>query len=209
MVFLSDKLGASLLGTHKLDLWYPFVFGDGPISGRHRGMDVSERGWRAVYTAGLKVRGGCASHVRQAEACVYRESCSGRIAAIVHNNASLFPSRSFTVVLRDAFRTEGALQKLEESLITFDNGRISAARTTRATAARSDSVNNGRSKVEHLLNRVLMLTYYQSEDPIWYLLRAFRFTSRTGHGFKAAVALDYEHYSGACHGSSGEGFLVT
>ena len=145
-----------------------------------------------MYTARLKVRGGCAFHVRQAGAFVYRESFSGRIAALVYNNASLFPSRYFAVVLCDAFRTEGALQTLEKSLITFENRRICAARTTRATTARSDSVNNSRSKVEHLLNRVLILTYYQSEDPIWFLLRIFRFTSRTAHVFKAAVARDYE-----------------
>ena len=37
-----------------------------------------------------------------------------------------------------------------------------------------------------------MLTYYQSEDPVWFLLRAFRFTSRTAHGLQAALASDYE-----------------
>ena len=52
--FLSDKLGASLLGTHKNNLWYPFVSGEGLISRRHRGMNVSERGCRAVHTARQK-----------------------------------------------------------------------------------------------------------------------------------------------------------
>ena len=130
--FLSDKLGASLLGTHKRDLWYPFVFGEGPISRRHRGMNLSERGCRAVYTARWKGGGARSSQVRRAEACVYRESCSGKIAALVQNNASLFPSRCFTVVLRDSFRTQSSGQKLQESLIAFDEYRKCGNRPTRS-----------------------------------------------------------------------------
>ena len=34
IAFLSETLGASWIGTHKRDMWYLFVFGDGPIS-RH------------------------------------------------------------------------------------------------------------------------------------------------------------------------------
>lgn len=117
IAFLSDDLGASLLGTHKRDLWYPFVFGDGPISWRHRRMDVSERGCRAVYTACSKEGRGRGSQVRRAEACVYRASSSGRIAALIHNNRSLFPSRCGTVVLRETFRFSGSIERLEESLV--------------------------------------------------------------------------------------------
>ena len=99
--FVSEVLGASLLGTHKRDLWYPYVLGDGSISRRHKGMVVSENGCRAVYTAGYK-NGGCRTPAaRGVEACVYRESCSGRVATLVHNNASLFPSRCFTIVFRE------------------------------------------------------------------------------------------------------------
>ena len=46
--------------------------------------------------------------------------------------------------------------------------------------------------MQQLLRKCIQLTYYQSEDPVWFLLRAFRFTSRTAHGFKAALARDYE-----------------
>ena len=57
-----------------------------------------------MYTARLKAGGGCGSQVSRTEACVYRESCSGRVAALVHNNSTLFPSRTFTIVLRESFR---------------------------------------------------------------------------------------------------------
>ena len=50
---------------------------------------------------------------------------------------------------------------------------------------------SGKSRVEQALARVTPLIYLHSEDPVWFLLRAFRFTSRTGHGFVAAVVRDY------------------
>ena len=43
-----------------------------------------------------------------------------------------------------------------------------------------------------MLNRFHILTYFQSEDPDWFLVRAFPFTSRTAHVFIAAVARDYD-----------------
>lgn len=105
LIFLSQVLGASLLGTHKRDLWYPFVFGDGAIRARHRGMAVSERGCRAVYNARLK--NTCAASCgRPIEAVLYRESCSGRVAAMILNNPSKFHSRGFTVVPHDRFQGE-------------------------------------------------------------------------------------------------------
>ena len=110
--FVGGTLGASLLGTHKRDLWYPYVFGDGPITARHKGVVVSEKGCRAVYNA--RLRSGARSQIRQVEACIYRESCSGRIAALVHNNAAMFPSRCFTVVLKEAFRSDAAIKDLSE-----------------------------------------------------------------------------------------------
>ena len=44
LAFLSKDLGVSVIGTHKRDLTYPFVFGDGAIRVRHKGMVVSESG---------------------------------------------------------------------------------------------------------------------------------------------------------------------
>lgn len=46
--------------------------------------------------------------------------------------------------------------------------------------------------MDQVLHRVRPLTYLQSEDPVWFLLRTFRFTSRTGHEFLSAIARDYE-----------------
>lgn len=58
----------------------------------------------------------------------------------------------------------------------------------------SDNANIGEKKDDQLLRRFRLLTYYQSEDPVWFLLRAFLFTSRTAHGFLADTARDYEQY---------------
>lgn len=89
--FIGVTLGASLIGTHKRDLWYPYVFGNRPITARHRGVIFSEKGRRAVYNPRLKPSAYAGSGVRQVEACMYRGSCSGRIAALVHNNEPFCP----------------------------------------------------------------------------------------------------------------------
>ena len=52
----------------------------------------------------------------------------------------------------------------------------------------------GRSRVDQVLSYVRILTYVQSEDPMWFLLRAFRFTSRAGHSLLAAVARNFVCY---------------
>ena len=53
-------------------------------------------------------RGG--RHWRAVEACLYRESCSGCMAALNHNNGMLLPSRHFSVVRGEAFRADSALK---------------------------------------------------------------------------------------------------
>ena len=192
IAFVSNVLGASVIGTHKRDLWFLYVFGDGPISRRHRGMVVSEKGCGAVYSARLK---GSASnrHMRAVEACLYRESCSGRNAAMVHNNASLFPSRCFTVVLKEIFRSPDAIVRVEDSLQVYGESRENlreGQRETRATRMRSTA----NVAVDQFLRRFTVLTYLQSEDPVWFLLRAFRFTSRTGHSFLSAIAREFDKH---------------
>ena len=76
--FDGDVLGASIIGTHKRDLTYPYVFGSGPITKRAKGMVVSEKGCRAVYIATKKTEGSTRRVGRDLEACLYRESCSDR-----------------------------------------------------------------------------------------------------------------------------------
>lgn len=189
--FLSDVLGASLIGTHKRDLWNPYVFGDGPISKKHRGMDVSEKGCRAVYTARLKNTVNRGSTVRVAEGCLYRESCSGRIAALIHNNRNIFPSRGFTIVSKESFRQETAILGLQASLILFDESERD--KSTRGVVCENRASNPGKC-VNQLLEKLTLQTYLQSEDPVWFLLRAFRFTSRTGHSFVSAICLDFDNH---------------
>lgn len=41
------------------------------------------------------------------------------------------------------------------------------------TGTRSWLSHNGESLVDQVLHRVRALTYLQSEDPVWFLLRAF------------------------------------
>ena len=68
--FLNKTLGATGIGTHKRSLDFPFVFGDGAVLKRHKGMEISEQGCRAIYSAENKgVRGAG----RPLEAAVYRE----------------------------------------------------------------------------------------------------------------------------------------
>ena len=141
-------------------------------------MVVSERSCRAVYNAHLKTSN--VSSGRNVEAVLYRESCSGRVASMVVNNLRLFRYRRFTVVPYDRFRGDcEALHDVVVKQTIFDavEGQRSAPRHTVVPH------NAGRTAVEQVLNKVVMLTFYQSEDPVWFLLRAFKFTSRTSHGF--------------------------
>lgn len=67
-------------------------------------MNVSECGCRAVYTACLKKRRGRGLRVHRAQACVYLESCSVGVAALIQNNISTSRSKhpiQFQVVLLD------------------------------------------------------------------------------------------------------------
>ena len=45
---------ASFIGTHKRGLDYPFVFGKGPVTRRHKGMQDTENGPRAIYSTTKK-----------------------------------------------------------------------------------------------------------------------------------------------------------
>lgn len=85
--FVNERLGATGTSRNKRSLDYALVFGDGPITKRHKGIVVSERGCRAVYSA---TRTPSSNQGKPVQAFVYRESCSGKIAAVFHNNARLF-----------------------------------------------------------------------------------------------------------------------
>lgn len=49
--FLNENLFCTSIGTHKRFLSFPFVFGNGPIRKRHKGMVVAETGCLSLYSA--------------------------------------------------------------------------------------------------------------------------------------------------------------
>ena len=195
--FVGDVLGASIIGTQKRDLTCPYVFGSGPITKRAKGMVVSEKGCKAVYIATKKTEGTTRRVGRDLEACLYRKSCSGRIAAMIHNDRKLFKSPSFTIVPHNRFRSSCSLDAIQEEQVVYDSqkrGRGGAMHTILhlSSPATLTAAMNGARLVDQLIHRVKVLTFQQSEDPVWFLLCAFRFTSRTGHAFLSTITRDFE-----------------
>ena len=99
--FINERLGAIGIGTHKRSLDFPFVFREGPIRKKHKGMAVSEKGCRAVYSATRRPMGYGGKSV---QAVVYRESCTGRIAAFYHNNQRMFGAQKFSLIPKKGYR---------------------------------------------------------------------------------------------------------
>ena len=77
------------------------MFGNGPITKRHKGRSVGEKVYRAVYSAARQPSGASG---RTVEAFVYRESYSGRIAAMYQNDLSRFVSHTFTLIPKTGFK---------------------------------------------------------------------------------------------------------
>ncbi|CDF33956.1 unnamed protein product [Chondrus crispus] len=132
------------------------------------------------------------SHFRRAQACSYRERCSGRIAALIQTNSNLFPLRCFKIVCGEAFRLASSLEKFEAVLTLYD-GCSDEGDRARRTAEGMRALQNGRKCVEQVLARIAVLAYYQSKVPVWFLLRTFRFISSTIQRFLAAVARDFDN----------------
>jgi B-box zinc finger len=201
------SIGATFIGTYKRSYDYPFVFGDGAISRKHRGVRIAETGSRAVYSA-CKARKGTSEVI---EAIAYRESTNGRVAAAIHNNIHLFGSEKFTLVPQYRFRgmkpfsfqrtrvsgmenSENRSQRLLEELkgqkhVLYE--RFPDAESASSSHSAASDINSvacpPKLKVLKLLSEVQQLTILQSEDPGWFLLRAFRFTSRTSAAFVRTV----------------------
>lgn len=125
-------------------------------------------------------------------ACLYRESCSGRIAAIFRNKSNHFPSRCLKVVFNDVFRSDSSLEKLEAALAVYD-GYCNEDERTSSTTERMCALQNLRRRVEQVIGRTSVITYFYLQDPVWFLLRPFRFSSRTEHGFLAVLSRDFDH----------------
>ena len=127
------------------------------------------------------------------EACVYREAFAGRIAAYYHNNKRLFGSGKFTLVPRQAYRGEVDIYALEELQTIRDVcGEVQNFRGVTSRSRQSGDVSLSRKCAEEGLYKVIQLTYLQAEDPTWFLLRAFSFTSRTTHGFLCDIYREFE-----------------
>lgn len=210
----NESLGATGLGTHKRSLDFPFKFGETRNAKRHKGMEVSEKGCRVVYSATKKPSSGG----RRVQAALYRESVSGMIAAMYHNDEKLLGAHKFTLLPIQSFRGkrfDGA--KLESIQVLYDRSDHTqpelapsvntAIRTRRSSRRRSNDelpVSNNSILINCVLNRTNQLTILQSEDPGWFLARAFLFTSRTSHTFIRAIASDFsEHLKGLSHILSG------
>lgn len=105
------------------------------------------------------------------QATLYRESYSECIAAIYHNN-------DINVQLST---------KLEQVQVVYDITTQTIGGNG-SGASRSNCFNLARFKADGLLTSVNHLTVLQSEDPGWFLARAFMFTSRTSHSFLRVAA---------------------
>ena len=106
-----------------------------------------------------------------------------------------FSAPKFTLVPRDNFRGVIDPNKIEELQEIHGMGSDSdgwfARRTIDANEGTRSAVSTARMKVEAVLSRLIHCTFLQSEDPVWFLIRAFKFTSRTSDSFFRAVSKFY------------------
>lgn len=180
--FINEKLGATGLGTHKRTNQFPFIWGDVILAQHHQGKVVSEKGCRSIYSA---ERTQQPRHGRKEEAIVYRESFSGRVAALYHNNKQLFSSKKFTIVPREKYRGSFSLQKIEKEQIIFKPCNCDVDEDCEHGCSHPVMI-----QVNANLENITIMTYYQSEDPVWFLTRAFAFTSRTSISFLRTIQKD-------------------
>ena len=116
--FLNETLGASSIGRHKHSLGYPFVFGEGPIRKKHKGMVVAEKGYREIYNAQRTPRG---SKGRTIEASVYKESYSGCIAAVYSNDPVRLGAHQYCLIPKNSFRHRFDGAAVEKVQLVIDN----------------------------------------------------------------------------------------
>lgn len=182
--FSNESLGATDIGTQMRSLDFPFVFGEGPIRRRHKRMTVSEKERRAVYSATCHPTGHERGNI---QAVVYRESYTGGIAAIYHNDQQLLSAHSFGLIPKNGYRQSFQAAELNQIREVYRSGR-----SVKRAAANDTFL--PLMKVSLALNKVEHLTILLSEDPGWFLARAFRFTSRTMQVFLKTFASDYDRY---------------
>ena len=69
---------------------------------------------------------------------------------------------------------------------------VFARRRVEANEGIEIAVSTARVKVELVLARLIHCTFLQSEDTVWFLIRAFKFTTRTSDSFFHAVSKIYK-----------------
>lgn len=151
-------------------------------------MNIGEKGSRAVYAATKKGTKGTKGN--NIQALVYRESYSGRVAAMYHNNLRLFGANRYTIVPQDRFRNACRDYDIEEAQIVHEDDFSYRNGSQSVFEADKES---GRLLVLNHLRWITRLTYYQSEDPLWFILRAFAFTSRTAQSFLRFITSNYSN----------------
>ena len=183
---INERLGATAIGTRKRSLDYPFVFGDGPISKTHKGMIVSEKGCRAVYSATKKA----AASGKKVQALLYREGYSVTIAAMYHNDVENFGAHSYTLIPKNGYRellSEEGIRQAQEVFCASDVNRGEGGRAP----CRSDALCL-RLNFTFALQNVQHFTLLQSGDPGWFLARSFQFTSRTTYSFLSSSCRNFD-----------------
>lgn len=181
--FINETLGATGIGTHKRGYSFPFTWGEVRPRKKYKGNTVSEKGCRAVYSANCNIRSQSGKTI---QAIVYRQSFSGRIAAVYHNDTSLFSADNFSLVPKDTYRSAVSDTKINRRQIVFEKNRESS------TTSNISRLESSKANIEKVLHGIKQLTYLQSEDPAWFLLRAFSFTSRTAASFVRAFCSDFD-----------------
>ncbi|CAN8073937.1 unnamed protein product [Agarophyton chilense] len=118
---------------------------------------------------------------------VYRESFSGRIAAIYHNNDRLFSATKFTLIPRAGHQKQSSSKQRELFHLVFEG---SVTTNVKNDGYENDiAVSLPRMKVSPVISRVDEIKLLQSQDPGWFLSRAFQFTS---HNYDELVACEVE-----------------
>ena len=167
--------------VHKRSLDFPFVFGNGPITKRHKGRSVGEKGCSAVCSAVRQPSGASGRTVR---AFVYRESYSGRIEAMYHNDLTRFGSHTFTLIPKTGFKGVYFQDEITRVQQVF-------TREPQLTRVSSREMFLPQAKVENALRNLDHFTIQQAEDSGWFLSRGFQFTSRTIASLISATTSNY------------------
>lgn len=111
VAFVLRRLGAGLIGTYNRTLGFPFAYGTGSVAARHKGVQISEKGERAVLYAmrncratGKNVRN---QNIIKLTAIAYRDAVNGRTAFLVSSIPDL--SNGWLTVSKTTSNTNAVL----------------------------------------------------------------------------------------------------